>query len=99
MSLRALALVDGEHYPAVVRDALAQLPYEFVGAVLVGGTEKLRGDDQDYGVPLAASVEAGIESHRPEIVVDLSDEPVLDLSNRGDIAAIESRLRGREVVL
>ena len=47
MSPRALALVDGEHYPAVVRDALAQLPYEFVGAVLVGGTEKLRGDDLD----------------------------------------------------
>jgi len=28
-----------------------------------------------------------------------SDEPVLDLSNRGDIAALESRLHGREVVL
>ena len=28
-----------------------ELPYDFVGAVLVGGTEKLRGGD-DYGVPL-----------------------------------------------
>ena len=28
-----------------------------------------------------------------------SDEPVLDLSNRNDIATIEARLRGREVVL
>jgi glucose-1-phosphate thymidylyltransferase len=28
-----------------------------------------------------------------------SDEPVLDLSNRSDIAVLETRLRGREVVL
>jgi cyclic 2,3-diphosphoglycerate synthetase len=92
VSLRALALVDGEHYPAVVRDALAQLPYEFVGAVLVGGTEKLRGDDLDYGVPLAATVEAGIESHRPEIVVDLSDEPVLGPVERFALASRVLRL-------
>ena len=51
--MRALALVDGEHYPPVVRDAIAELPYEVVGAVLVGGTEKLRGD-AEYGVPLYA---------------------------------------------
>ena len=24
---RAVAIVDGEHYPPVVRDALAELPY------------------------------------------------------------------------
>ena len=46
---RALALIDGEHYAPVVRDALEELPYEFVAAHLVGGTEKLRGDE-DYGV-------------------------------------------------
>ena len=39
---RAVALIDGEHYAPVVRDALAALPYEWVGAILVGGTEKLR---------------------------------------------------------
>ena len=92
MSPRALALVDGEHYPSVVRDALAELPYEFVGAVLVGGTEKLRGGDQDYGVPLAATVEAGIERHRPEIVVDLSDEPVLGPVERFALASRVLRL-------
>jgi cyclic 2,3-diphosphoglycerate synthetase len=92
VSPRALALVDGEHYPAVVRDALAELPYEFVGAVLVGGTEKLRSEDGDYGVPLAASVEAGIESHRPEIVVDLSDEPVLGPVERFALASRVLRL-------
>jgi len=73
---RALAIIDGEHYPPVVRDALAEIPYDVVAAVLVGGTEKLRGDP-DYGVPLVANVEAGIDRYRPEVVVDLSDEPVL----------------------
>ena len=69
--VRAVALVDGEHYPPVVRDALAELPYDFVGAILVGGTEKLRGEDISYGVPLVDGF-AGAE-----VVVDLSDEPVL----------------------
>ncbi|MGH3115321.1 MAG: 2,3-diphosphoglycerate synthetase, partial [Gaiellaceae bacterium] len=50
--MRALALIDGEHYPDVVRDALAALPYEVVGAVMLGGTEKLRDGEPDYGVPL-----------------------------------------------
>ena len=67
---RALAIVDGEHYPPVVRDALAELPYEVVAAVLVGGTEKLRGT-ADYGVELVGSVEEAIERYEPEIVVDL----------------------------
>jgi cyclic 2,3-diphosphoglycerate synthetase len=74
--VRALAIVDGEHYPPVVRDALAELPYDFVAAVLVGGSEKLRGGE-GYGVPLAGDVIGGIDEYSPEIVVDLSDEPVL----------------------
>jgi cyclic 2,3-diphosphoglycerate synthetase len=74
--VRAIALVDGEHYPPVVRDALAELPHEIVAAVLVGGIEKLRGGE-DYGVPLAEDVDAAISTHRPELVLDLSDEPVL----------------------
>jgi cyclic 2,3-diphosphoglycerate synthetase len=73
---RALAIVDGEHYPPVVREALDELPYEIVGAVLVGGTEKLR-DGEGYGVPLAVDVEAAIARFAPDLVVDLSDEPVL----------------------
>ena len=74
--MRALAIVDGEHYPPVVRDALAELPHDVVAAVLVGGSEKLRGGE-GYGVPLASDVMSGIDEYRPEIVVDLSDEPVL----------------------
>ncbi len=74
--MKALALVDGEHYPPVVRDAIAELPYEIVGAVLVGGTEKLRGRPE-YGVPLFEDAMDAIHDLRPELVVDLSDEPVL----------------------
>jgi cyclic 2,3-diphosphoglycerate synthase len=75
--MRALVLIDGEHYAPVVRDALAALPYEVVGALLVGGTEKLRGGE-DYGVELVDSLDA-IDV---DLVVDLSDEPVLDPQTR-----------------
>jgi cyclic 2,3-diphosphoglycerate synthetase len=70
--VRALVLIDGEHYAPVVRDALADLPYDVVGALLVGGTEKLKGGE-DYGVPLVDSLDA-IDA---DLVIDLSDEPVL----------------------
>ncbi|HZC74984.1 MAG TPA: hypothetical protein VE220_03330, partial [Gaiellaceae bacterium] len=54
--------------------ALASLPYDVVAALLVGGTEKLReaGAD-DYGVPLVEALDA-VDA---DLVVDLSDEPVL----------------------
>ena len=78
---RAVALIDGEHYPPVVRDALAALPYEWVGAILVGGTEKLREGDADYGVPLVDGFGSAA------VVVDLSDEPVLGPVERFDWAS------------
>jgi cyclic 2,3-diphosphoglycerate synthetase len=71
---RALVVIDGEHYPPVVRDAIASLPFTVVAAWLAGGTEKLRGDG-DYGVPLLTDLEDGFGE--AEVVVDLSDEPVL----------------------
>jgi cyclic 2,3-diphosphoglycerate synthetase len=84
--MRALAVIDGEHYAPVVRDALAELPYEVVAAWLAGGTEKLRGGE-DYGVPVVESLEAGIAEHQPELVVDLSDEPVLGPRERFRLAS------------
>jgi cyclic 2,3-diphosphoglycerate synthase len=81
---RALVIVDGEHYPPVVRDAIAGLPYDVVGTWLAGGTEKLRGD-VDYGVPLFAELEDGFA--RAEVVVDLSDEPVLSPPRRFALAS------------
>jgi cyclic 2,3-diphosphoglycerate synthetase len=73
---RAVAIVDGEHYPPVVRAALEELDDLVVAAVLVGGTEKLRGGEA-YGVPLEPSVESAVARHLPDVVLDLSDEPVL----------------------
>jgi cyclic 2,3-diphosphoglycerate synthase len=72
---RAVALIDGEHVPEVVRDALAELPYDWIGAIVVGGSEKLR-SGADYGVPLRS------DFGDAELVVDLSDEPVLGPEER-----------------
>lgn len=97
---RALALVDGEHYPAVTRWALATARaegYEVVAALLVGGTEKLDSTGRlDLGeVPVervssdvAATLRQAIEHHRPEVVLDLSDEPILDDATRMLLASV-----------
>jgi cyclic 2,3-diphosphoglycerate synthase len=84
--VKALALIDGEHYAPVVRDALRELPYEIVGALFVGGTEKLRGDD-DYGVPVVHELEEALARFEPEVAVDLSDEPVLGPRERFRLAS------------
>jgi predicted GTPase len=95
---RVVAIVDGEHYPPVVKDALEEIDDLVVAAVLVGGTEKLRGGDPAYGVPLEPSLEDAIERHLPDLVLDLSDEPevvfvrptveaLLDMSRDGRHAA------------
>ena len=84
--MRALAVIDGEHYASTVRDALAELPYEFVGALMAGGTEKLRGDS-DYGVPLYDELEEALRELEPELVLDLSDEPVLGPAARFRVAS------------
>jgi cyclic 2,3-diphosphoglycerate synthetase len=84
--VRALALIDGEHYPDVVRSAFSETTYDVVGAVMLGGTEKLRGND-DYGVPLFEDLARGLEEAQPEVVLDLSDEPVLDARRRFRLAS------------
>jgi cyclic 2,3-diphosphoglycerate synthase len=84
--VKALALIDGEHYPDVVRVAFVAIPYDVVAAVFVGGTEKLRGDE-DYGVPLYATLEEGIGAVDVEAIVDLSDEPILDPRRRFELAS------------
>jgi cyclic 2,3-diphosphoglycerate synthetase len=78
---RVLAVIDGEHYAPVVRDALAGLEHEVLAAVLVGGTEKLRGGE-DYGVLVVTDFDAALAEHEPELVIDLSDEPVLSPRDR-----------------
>ncbi len=89
--MKAVAIIDGEHYADVVREALGELPYDVVAAVCVGGTEKLRGGET-YGVPLAETLEAAVADYAPDVVVDLSDEPVL-----GPVARLA--LAGRALAL
>lgn len=60
MPVPAVALIDGEHYPEVVADALAELGsrFRFLAALFLGGTEKILGDDPAatarglYGLPV-----------------------------------------------
>ena len=78
--MRAVVVIDGEHYVSVVRDALVELPYDVKGVFLAGGTEKLRGGE-DYGVPLVRDFDGA------DVVVDLSDEPVLDPPARFRLAS------------
>lgn len=84
--MRALALIDGEHYAPVVRDALRELEHDVVGALLVGGTEKLRGDD-DYGLPMAKDFDDALARFEPEVAIDISDEPVLGPRERFRLAS------------
>jgi cyclic 2,3-diphosphoglycerate synthase len=83
--VKAVAVIDGEHYVPVVRDALAALPYDVVGVFFAGGTEKLRGGEdrtpEAYGVPLVDDFDGA------EVVVDLSDEPVLGPRERFRLAS------------
>ncbi len=84
--MKALALIDGEHYADVVVDAFRELPYEVVAAVALGGTEKLKGDE-DYGVPVYDSLAGGLERGGADLVVDLSDEPVVTARDRFRLAS------------
>lgn len=96
---RALALVDGEHYPSTTRWALATAAaegFDVVACLFVGGVEKLGADRAlDLGVPvdlvgddLAAGVAGALDRHRPDAVLDLSDEPILGESERAVVAAV-----------
>lgn len=95
---RAVVLIDGEHYPPVVRFALAELvaELEVAAAVFVGGTEKVDAiaSEAAYGVPVvsgpsaAAALAEAIKNHAPEVVVDCSDEPVLSASDRMALASV-----------
>jgi len=119
---RAVVVIDGEHYPPVVRDCIAGLGprFDVAAALFAGGREKLRregGDPgQEYGVPLlralapggdaaatASVVAALVAETGAEVVVDLSDEPVLGYRERFVLAsaalAAGCRYEGADFVL
>lgn len=97
--MKVLVLVDGEHYPPVTRWGIAAARargHEVLGALLVGGSEKLAvGGPPDLGVPTRvagedprAALAAALDELAPEGVVDLSDEPVLGYRERMELAAV-----------
>jgi len=95
--VRALFLIDGEHYPPVVLDAMRSVEdsmrAEGVAAAFLGGTEKLK-EGTDYGVPLVmgadpiSAVAKALGEHTVDVVVDLSDEPVIGYRERMRIASL-----------
>lgn len=97
--MRAVVLVDGEHYPPVTRDAVAAVVahgHDVVGAGFLGGAEKLTGEpilpgiELIVGVTMIATLRELLDRFRPEAVVDLSDAPVLGASDRMTLASIAS---------
>ena len=99
-SMKVIALVDGEHYPPVTRWGLASARaagHEVVAAIVVGGVEKLQADGAlDLGdIPTItardgahAALADAIAEHRPEAILDLSDEPVLGYERRMELVAV-----------
>jgi cyclic 2,3-diphosphoglycerate synthetase len=89
-----IALIDGEHHPAAVRDALEGL--DLAGVVFCGGEEKLAGGplDELYGRPVETEPEQALRRLAPaaEAVVDLADEPVLPPSAKLRLAALALHL-------
>lgn len=108
MKLSAVVLIDGEHYPPVVVDALREAAdrFEFRAALFLGGAEKIRrtgleeGAESLYGLPVifdedwSRGLDTAIDRYHPQVVVDLSDEPVVGYVERFRLA---SKTLAREV--
>jgi cyclic 2,3-diphosphoglycerate synthetase len=96
----AIALIDGDHHPDAVRDALAALAGErdVRGAVFCGGEEKLAPEiladpERFYGVPVmvgdrAAGLRELAGRGGVSDVVDLADEPVLGAAAKLELACV-----------
>jgi cyclic 2,3-diphosphoglycerate synthase len=100
--LRVIAVIDGEHHPGVVRDALDRLAreHEVVGVLFAGGEEKvadhvLEDSARHYGRPVVVGVE--LPAVGADAVFDLSGDPVLTPVRRLELAAAALE-RGLEYV-
>lgn len=100
----SIALIDGDHHPEAVRDALAGLGRrtELRGAVFCGGEEKLAPEvlldpSRHYGVRVEQDPEPAVALRRlaaePGVteVVDLADEPALDPAASSSSAGLAVR--------
>lgn len=97
--MRVVVLVDGEHYPPVVRSAIGRIRArgdDVAAAVFAGGWEKIR--PEDFAAAYGVEVERGddpmetlrvtLAEHRPDAVIDLSDEPVMSPAARFRLASL-----------
>lgn len=91
--VKAIVLIDGEHYPPVVREAVGAVAAErglsVVAACFLGGTEKIGSvEDFELGIPVVAGptllevARTAVERFRPHVAIDLSDEPVVGYEER-----------------
>jgi cyclic 2,3-diphosphoglycerate synthase len=87
-----IALIDGEHHPSAVRDALASLDRPLAGVVFVGGEEKvadevLESPQENYGHELHSPDDLPRLAGEAEAVLDLADEPILNAAAKMRFAA------------
>jgi cyclic 2,3-diphosphoglycerate synthetase len=94
-------LVDGEHYLSNLKESLVEISkkYNIKYLIFIGGTEKI-GTPDDVKKALPYKVFFASEKHLPdcvklgevlkknhvEMVLDLSDEPIMDYMTRFDVA-------------
>jgi cyclic 2,3-diphosphoglycerate synthetase len=104
--VKVIALIDGEHHPDVVRDALDRLAedHEVCAVLFAGGDEKvpeavLEAPVAHYGRPVTIpggpvrdALRDLASELRPDAVVDLSGDPVLDWNSRLGIASMALHL-------
>ncbi len=96
---RIVVLIDGEHYLPVIKDALESLDrepdYMILAAVFLGGTEKIL-SDRDFrslAVPVIAEshmlegIRRAVIEYSPNLIIDLSDEPIVGYRERMLIAS------------
>jgi cyclic 2,3-diphosphoglycerate synthetase len=85
-----IALIDGEHHPSAVRDALAGL--DLAGVVFCGGEEKLGPGplEEHYGMPVETEPEVALRrlAGHADTVLDLADEPIVPASRKLRLAAL-----------
>jgi cyclic 2,3-diphosphoglycerate synthase len=92
-----IALVDGEHHPAAVRELLEEIERErgLAGVIFCGGEEKLGPGSlsEHYGRPVETGLDEGLRrlagaAERPAAVLDLADEPVFGAGAKLHAAAL-----------
>ena len=100
---RILALIDGEHYLPVTKEAIEKLnsvPNQVVAAMFLGGTEKIGDFDEvknylnlplyflDQKSNFQKIVQEIINKFKITTIFDLSDDPVISSQDRMDFACV-----------